>query len=199
MNQTTYRNNRPVRSPVQLHPAELARQKAMDTQNPDHPIRREIRRLCETLSLSATFSEDTGTLSALKTPGLIAVKCVLSLDGSPLGVGHGTAILTRINKSIERTAFTCLNAAFLSAANSACKVMDSHRLDAYDRTTPKNSGEAYRAKPEESSNLASDKQKAYLKQLISLNCEQSDAEQWMSQIESLTKEEASQAIQQFAQ
>src|SRR3989344_9395728 len=147
MNQTTY-NNRPVRSPVQLHPAELAREKALDTQDPEHPIRKEIRRLCETFNLSATFSEDTSTLSALDTPGLIALKCVLSKDGKPLGVGHGTAILSRINKNLERTAFICLNAAFLSAANSACKVMDSQRLDAYDQAAPRGTVEAYKAKPE---------------------------------------------------
>ncbi|OGG50393.1 hypothetical protein A2704_05655 [Candidatus Kaiserbacteria bacterium RIFCSPHIGHO2_01_FULL_54_36b] len=181
-----------------MHPAQLMRQQAMDTQDPEHPIRREIRRLCETYNLSATFSEDTGTLSALKTPGLIAVKCVLSKDGKPLGVGHGTAILTRINKGIERTAFICLNAAFLSAANSACKVMDSLRLDAYDQAPPKGLGDAYRVKPEERSDLASDKQKAYLRQLISVNCEESDREQWESQIDDLTKEEASEAIQRFA-
>ncbi|OGZ44273.1 MAG: hypothetical protein A2756_05400 [Candidatus Ryanbacteria bacterium RIFCSPHIGHO2_01_FULL_48_27] len=198
MNQTTA--YKPRLSPIQprMHPAELAREKALDTQDPEHPIRREIRRLCETFNLSATFSEDTGTLSALKTPGLIAVKCVLSKDGKPLGVGHGTAILTRINKSIERTAFICLNASFLSAANSACKVMDALRLDAHDQATPRGAVEAYRAKPEESSDLASNKQKAYLKQLINLNCAEADAEQWMSQIDDLTKEEASGLIQRFA-
>ncbi len=200
MNQTTY-PNRPVRSPIQprMHPVQSLQQKAQDTQDPEHPIRREIRRLCETYHLSATFSEDTGTLSALKTPGLIAVKCVLSLDGKPLGVGHGTAILTRINKSIERTAFICLNAAFLSAANSACKVMDSLRLDEYDRKSPKAFGEAYKAKPEESSDLATEKQKSYARQLLSLNVEdEGDREQIASTLDSMTKDEISSLIQRFA-
>lgn len=199
MNQTTY-NTRPVRSPVQLHPAEVARNRALDTQDSNHPIRKEIRKLCGEYKFTAQFSEDTETLATFQhVPGLIAVQCLLQdKDGKPVGSGHGSAILTRINKSIERTAFICLNAAFLSAANSACKVMDSLRLDAYDQATPKGLGDAYKAKPEESTDLASDKQKAYLKQLISLNCEESDAEQWMSQIEDLTKGEASAAIQRFA-
>ena len=201
MNQTTY-NNRPVRSPIQprMHPAELAREKALDTQDPEHPIRREIRRLCETFNLSATFSEDTGTLSALKTPGLIAVKCVLSKDGDPLGVGHGTAILTRINKSIERTAFICLNAAFLSAANSACKVLDALRLDAYDQATPKRHGEAYRAKPEESSDGIgiTDRQRKYLLQLAATNLSEGDSEQFAASVDTMTRGEASEAIQRFA-
>ena len=76
--------------------------------------------------------------------------------------------------------------------------MDSQRLDAYDQASPKGLGEAYRAKPEESSDLASDKQKAYLRQLISLNCSESDGEDLMSQIEDFTKEEASGLIQRFA-
>ena len=103
----------------------------------------------------------------------------------------------RINKSIERTSFICLNAAFLSAANSACKVMDSLRLDAYDKTSPRAFGEVRKATEDEGPVLASDKQKAYLQQLIRLHCSESDGEQWLSQIDDLTVEEASQLIQRF--
>jgi len=76
--------------------------------------------------------------------------------------------------------------------------MDSLRLDTHDLATPKDLGEAYRAREDEGSHLASDKQKAYLRQLISLNCEEAEREQWEGQIDDLTKEEASEAIQRFA-
>ena len=53
----------------QPHPVRVAMEKTLDTQSESHPIRQEVRKLCGTYNLSATFSEDTGTLSTLKTPG----------------------------------------------------------------------------------------------------------------------------------
>jgi len=173
----------------------------MDTQDPEHVMRKEIQKLCGTYQFTATFSEDTDTLATFRhVPGLIAVQCLLKdKDGKPVGKGHGSAILTRINRGIERTAFICLNASFLSAANSACKVMDSLRLDTAALTTPKGLGESYRANEEERSDLASDKQKAYLRQLISLNVEdEAERERWEAGVDSMSREDASEAIGQFA-
>ncbi|OGG49381.1 hypothetical protein A3C18_01125 [Candidatus Kaiserbacteria bacterium RIFCSPHIGHO2_02_FULL_54_11b] len=199
MNTTTFK--RRTLSPIQPHPIELARKRAMDTQDPEHVMRKEIQKLCGTYQFTATFSEDTDTLATFRhVPGLIAVQCLLKdKDGKPVGKGHGSAILTRINRGIERTAFICLNASFLSAANSACKVMDSLRLDTHDLATPKDLGGAYRAREDEGSHLASDKQKAYLRQLISLNVEdEAERERWEAGLDSMTREDASEAIGQFA-
>ncbi len=204
MNQTTYRGNRPVRSPIQVqtHPAELARRKATDTSDFEHPVRREIRKICGTYQFNATFSEDTDTLATLQhIPGVIAVQCLLQKDGKTVGKGHGTAVLTRINRGIERTAFICLNAAFLSAANSACKVLDALRLDDADGrpvsekptfTGSYPAGESYGPEP------ATDKQKSYLLQLASINLGEGDREQFAASIEDMTKEEASRSIAEFA-
>ena len=200
MNTTTFR--RRTLSPIQPHPIEVMRKKAMDTQDPEHVMRKEIQKLCGTYQFTATFSEDTDTLATFRhVPGLIAVQCLLKdKDGKPVGKGHGSAILTRINRGIERTAFICLNASFLSAANSACKVMDSLRLDtSHEQAAPKGLGEAYRAKQEESSNLATDKQKSYLRELVSLNVEnEAERERWEAGLDSMSKEDASEAISQFA-
>lgn len=204
MNQTTYRNNRPVRSPIQVqtHPAELARQRAQDTQREEHPMRERVRRLCGTYNLSATFSEDTATISTLKTPGLIAVQCVLSKDGQPIGIGHGSTIISRINRGTERATFSCLNGALTSAINSACKTLDVLRLEASDEQAASDKTEMYRDRYEpretSTSTSATDKQKNYLRELISLNCDEAECERWASQIDDLTKEEASEAIQRFA-
>ncbi|MDO8571558.1 MAG: hypothetical protein Q7R79_02675, partial [bacterium] len=111
---------------------------------------------------------------------------------------HGTAIITRLNKGIERTIFICLNAAFLSAANSACKVLDSLRLEEHDQTPPKGFNEAYKTKEDESSDLATDKQKSYLLQLISLNIsDEGEREQFASTVDEMTRSEASETIQRF--
>src|SRR3989344_2836792 len=200
MNQTTYRSRVP--SPIQprMHPVKLMRQRAMDTQNADHPIRKEIRQLCGTYQFTATFSEDTAALAPFPhVPALIAVQCLLHKDGKPVGKGHGSAILTRINKSIERTAFICLNAAFLSATNNACKVLDSLRLDSMDEriSSGKMLGEAYRAKESDGSDPATDKQRDYLRQLVQINCDDEERERWESQLSEITKSEASKAIESF--
>lgn len=201
MNQTTYQN-RPVRSPVQLHPAEVARNRALDTQNEEHPSRRSVRRLCGTYNLSATFSEDTGTLSTLKTPGLIAVQCVLSKDGQNVGIGHGSTVISRINRGSERTIFSCFNGALMSAINSACKTLDVLRLEASDEQAVTDKTDMYREAyaPRESSGDApiSPRQKQYLLQLASINLDEGDGEQFAAGIDSMTRQEASEAIQRFA-
>src|SRR3989344_5748209 len=133
MNQTTYRGSRSVRSPIQPpHSAQPARRKAQDTQEEEHPIREALRSLCGTYELSATFSEDTGALSTVKTPGLIAVRCVLSKDGRPIGIGHGSTVVSRINRPSERTVFSVLNGSLMSAINSACTTLDVLRLEGAD-------------------------------------------------------------------
>jgi len=204
MNQTTYRNNRPVRSPIQVqaHPAELARQRAQDTQREEHPMRERVRQLCGTCNLTATFSEDKATISTLKTPGLIAVQCVLSKDGQPIGIGHGSSVISRINRATERTVFSCFNGALMSAINSACKTLDVLRLEASDEQAESDKTafyrEAYQPKEANVPTFATDKQKNYLRELISLNCDEAECERWASQIDDLTKEEASEAIQRFA-
>src|SRR3989344_7128497 len=98
--QTNYKS-RPVRSPFQPHPVKQAQERAMNTQDEGNPIRLMLQKLCQpNLNLCASFSPDIGVMSALnKTPGLIAVKCELSLmDGRPLGIGHGSTAISRLNK-----------------------------------------------------------------------------------------------------
>ena len=202
MNQTTYRGSRSVRSPIQAHPTQFTQKKVQDTRDEEHPIREALRKLCGTYDLSATFSEDTSTLSTVKTPGLVAVQCLLSKDGRPIGIGHGSTVVSRINRPSERTVFSVLNGSLMSAINSACKTLDVLRLEGADEQAASEKGAMYRGtyEPKEAniSEPASDKQKAYLRQLVSINCDEADCEQWAAQIDDFTKNEASQAIQRFA-
>ncbi|OHB02744.1 MAG: hypothetical protein A3F53_02505 [Candidatus Zambryskibacteria bacterium RIFCSPHIGHO2_12_FULL_48_10] len=196
---TNYKSR--VLSPIQprIHPAEKMRRKAMDTQNADHPIRREIQRMCGEYQFTAHFSEATEELKNFPhISGLVAVKCLLLKDNKPLAEGCGYAILTRINKSIERTAMVCVNASFLSACNNACKIWDSLRLEAPALTGPKGLGEAYRMPEEGADDLATARQVDYLKQLIQINLDDPEREQRLTEVDQLTKSEASQAIASFA-
>jgi hypothetical protein len=161
-------------------------------------MRQEVRKLCGTYNLSATFSEDASSLDLLKTPGLIAIKCVLSKDGKPVGIGHGSSVITRINRGIERSIFGCLNGALMSAVNSACKTLDALRLEAAENKASGGIGEAYKAKGGEEGVLATDKQREYLKQLLQMHPDEEVREHWLSNLDVLTKSEASEAISQFA-
>ena len=133
-------------------------------------------------------------MATLKTPGLVAVRCELSLDGKPIGVGTGSTAISRLNKGLDRALFGCLNGALMSAINVSCKSLDVMRLgDAQEL------GEAYRAPQGQETQLASDKQKSYLRELILLNIEDdTEKQQRINALGELTKEEASQQIQMLA-
>ena len=169
----------------------------MNTQDEHNPIRQMLEKLCQAhYSLSATFSPDIGTMTALnKTPGLVAVKCELRLDGRPIGLGHGSTAISRLNKGIDRALYSCLNGALMSAINSACKSLDIIRLEGGQEQL----GEAYKTVRGEESQPATDKQKAYLRQLLSLNVEDGgEREKLEAQVDELTKDEASHAIKAYA-
>lgn len=134
-------------------------------------------------------------MASLKTPGLVAVKCELALDGKPLGIGHGSTVISRLNKGLERALFGCLNGALMSSVNSGCKSLDAIRLEGFQERL----GEAYRATRGEETLLATEKQKSYLRELILLNCEDTtDMQTRIDQLSELTKDEASQQIQMLA-
>lgn len=199
MTHATYGNKRSVRSPIQYRPPQT--QKVAQREE-EHPIREHVRKLCGTLNLSATFSEDAGALSTLKTQGLIAVQCVLSKDGRAIGIGHGSTIVSRINRANERTVYSCFNGALMSAINSACKTIDVLRLNAADVQAESDKavlyGDAYRQRDTHGSEPATDKQKQYLLQLASINLGESDREQLAATVDDMTKEEASEAIQSLS-
>lgn len=156
-------------------------------------MRKEVRKLCGTYNLSATFSEDTSSLELLKTPGLIAIRCILSKDGRPVGIGYGSSVITRINKGIERSIFGCLNGALMSAVNSACKTLDALRLE----ESP-DAHEAFRSYDSATSEPATDKQRKYLAELIALNVhDEEEREKRQAGIGDLTKSEASRMIESF--
>src|SRR3989344_421286 len=155
--QTNYKP-RAVRSPFQQHPVKRMQEKGMDTQDEQNPIRQMLQKLCQAqYVLSAGFSVDTGAMAVLKTPGILVVKCELSLEGKgPIGVGHGSTVISRLNKGLERALFGCLNGALMSSINVACKSLDAIRLEGSQEQL----GEAYRTPQGQEAQLASDKQKS---------------------------------------
>jgi len=83
----------------------------------------------------------------------------------------------------------------MSAINSACKTLDVLRLEVNDDQAATDKSAMYR----EYSEPATEKQKNYARQLLSMNVEnEADAEQIASTLDDMTKDEISGLIQRFA-
>lgn len=182
---------KPIPSPYQA-----MRKRSFNTQDNKHPVRTEIQKFLGSYQLGVEFQEDQETLTRFKhIPGVIALLCTLRKDGQVIGLGRGVAVVNRINRIVERTTSMAINGAFMSACNNATKVLDSLRLE----PPIKELGQAYSAKEEPASDLATDKQKNYLRELILLNVEDSrEQEQRIMQLDELTRSEASTLIQAYA-
>ena len=117
------------------------------------------------------------------------------MDGRPLGIGHGSTAVSRLNKGLDRALYSCLNGSLMSAINSACKSLDVIRLEG----TQEQLGEAYRAPQGEENQQITDKQQAYLRELILATCEDdTDRQERINALSELTKEEASAQIKMLA-
>jgi hypothetical protein len=151
-------------------------------QDEKHPVHLEIMKSVGTINLTASFEEDIPSLEILQhIPGVVAFKCTLRLDGEIIGVGRGTSVINRMNRYIEKTVRASANASLANALYSA-RTLDTLKIQSIETSV----------------DLASDKQKKYLKELIqSKNLSFSEEYQWNSKIESLTREEASRAIQEL--
>jgi len=160
-------------------------------QDDRHPVHQEILKSVGTINLTATFAEDTQTLAVFKhIPGVIAMVCTLKKDGEVIGVGRGTAVINRVNRYIEKTVRASANASLVDAIFHSTKMLDALLINAGTKTGVDEVGR------QDNLNLASDKQKKYLRELVqSKTSSLSDKFQWESKIESFTREEASAAIQ----
>lgn len=202
---STYSYRSRVPSPIQpmrQHPVKEMRKRMNDTQDTEHPVRKELRRLCQSpLSLKVSFSEDNSAHSTVKIPGLLAVRCVISdSTDKPLGIGYSSAYLSRLNRQQERTLFSCLNGSLLSGMNAVCKSLDALRLEKSDeeRDADKMLGEAYRIRDAAAAQEpATDRQKQYLREIAS-RMDESQAENLIASLDEMTKSEASSAISRWA-
>jgi len=189
MNTTTYKNQ--IKSPFQMAPRKPFERK--------DPLREEIEKNLGTFNLTATVEEDKNTLSLFKhVPGpIIAYICTLRKGSEVVGIGRGSAILTRINKWVDRSARYAFNASIIESVVNSTKALDALYLKtATQKDIPILNEETNEI--DYTDNLATDKQKSYLKELIHINVlDERERSQWESELEELTKEEASEKIQFF--
>ena len=161
---------------MKARPSQSPPQSAYDvSSNEEHPVRREVKKFCGSYTLEVAFEEDSQTLTTFEhVPGMVAVLCTLRKEGKVVGQGRGSSVASRMNRGIERTAYTAINGALLSAVNNATKILDTLRLEEADEDQDAQRvglAEAYRARHDVGFDRATDKQKAYARQLLSLNVE----------------------------
>jgi len=189
---TIYKTN--ITSPFQR-----LNNEALNTQSSGHPVHEEILKSIGTFHITAVIEEDKQTLSTFsKVPGLIAFICTLKKDNVIIGIGRGTAMISRVNKYIERTVRVAFNASLIDAMVRSTKMLDALYLGTTNIqqesvTRVDNSFDAI-----ESFIKISDKQKKYLLELIKTNVPDiSKRNQWKENIEGFSKDEASNAIKSF--
>jgi hypothetical protein len=140
-------------------------------------------------------------MTTLQTEGLIAVRCILrDQSGRPLGLGHASSVVSRINKATERLFFGLLNGSLMSGINSACKSLDAIRLGEEDERYEADRNSRYSPSTPEPTAMATEKQIAYARQLIATRVSaESDQESMLGSISTMTREEISSLIQELAE
>ncbi|MFA6397497.1 MAG: hypothetical protein WDK96_01455 [Candidatus Paceibacterota bacterium] len=159
------------------------------------PIQEEVEKNIGTFNLTVQVEEDTATVAQFKhVPNFVAFICTLKRGTETLGIGRGSAVLNRLNKYIERSTRYAYCASIVDAIVRSTKMLDALYLqpnEQKDVDIPVK--EADRA-----TEPATDAQKSYLQKLIKVNVvDEQKRKYWESQINMLTKDEASEKIQSF--
>jgi len=120
------------------------------------------------------------------------------MDGKPLGIGHASTAISKLNKGLDRALYGCLNGALMSAVNSACKSLDVLRLqDVQERPSPVPSTGGYLPKSAEDAGneQITTKQQSLLSELIYDRIQnEGEREKWLSQMQTLSKSDAGELI-----
>jgi len=156
------------------------------------PVQQAVQANVGKFNLEISIEEDKETALLLKhLPGpVIAYKCTVSKGSQVLGIGRGNAILSKINKWVDRSIRYTVNASIIDSIVQSVKALDVLCLK-------ENTGDSAQETIGEI-DYASDKQKNYLRELIRSNIfDEGKRKYWEAQINLLTKDEASEKIQSF--
>jgi hypothetical protein len=187
-----------VKSPYQ---ATTARREVFDVTNKNHPVREIIGRYTNSsINLTLSFEEDRETVSKLKNDSIVAFTCIIRKGDRILGIGRGHSSLSPVNKYLERTVYTALNYSMIDSLSKATRVLDAfhtgQNLPLQSMVEPVVS-KGYEMRDSYSSDKISEKQKSYLQELISMNVDEDEREGMLTQLDDLTRSEASDMIQSF--
>jgi hypothetical protein len=165
--------------------------------SPQHPITLEMQKNIGKFDLTIEFEEDRPTIEMFKKiSNLIAFVCRIKKGNEIIGFGHGASVINKANRFIEKTVCFARNAAFIDAVVRTTKLFDVLNFGPNNQDTGITLGDAYKTIPIETDEPISERQRDYLTQLISLNITEDDErERWMSQLSTMSKSDASEAIQ----
>ena len=192
---------KPIRSPYQA-----TQKKSFSVQNSHPAVKDEIKKNVGSFVFTAVFEEDIQTLALFKhIKGLIAFICTLKgKNNEVIGQGRGTAVLSKINKYVEKTIRYAFNSALLDAIAKATKSLDALQIetnqkediDASEDVFPIE--EIHEPKVNNTGDMATEKQKNYLLELIKTNvADDNDRNELAGKVESFSKSEASETIQEL--
>lgn len=156
------------------------------SQPESHPIKAEIAKNLGSFTFTATFEEDQEALTAFKNPGLIAYRCILATpDGRTLGIGHGLNVLSQQNRYLSKSVKWAHSGALIAAVTNAVKFPDLSGTPTSDFGMNQDIASEF---------MATDRQKSYLTELIDNVSDESEREELMNELNTMSKERASELI-----
>lgn len=183
-------------SPYKSQP--VAKKSAVGISVENNPVvMKEIARHVGQLNLTVVTKIDTETIAMLKISGLIAFLCQIEQDGKVLAIGRSNAVVSERNKYFDRVIKSAADYALVDCISKLV------RLEALSiNSSPQAQGkkevtltDAYEAVESRGVEMATDKQKNYLLQLLYQNhSDEGIIESESQKINSYSKKEASDAI-----
>jgi hypothetical protein len=154
-----------------------------------HPIKAEMAKNIGSFTFTATFEEDREAIDAFKNEGLIAYRCILSHEGRIIGIGHGLNVLSQENRYLSKSVRWAYSGALIAAVSNAVKFPDlSGKTPDFGLSSGGDIASVF---------MATDKQKSYLKELIMGLQEEDEREELLANLDTMSKEDASELIQQL--
>ena len=159
-------------------------------------------KLATIYSLVATFKRDTETLESFKSiDGLVAYVCTLTHSGEVVGQGRGAAVLQSHGNDANKTIKMAQKSGFIDAVIRATGLSDIFTCDLEDMPIESIQGEGVKntndylpGPQEEVLDAITPKQKKLLTELIFERIDREEREQWLAEVDSLSKFDASERI-----
>jgi len=205
MNSTAYKSVRSQSIPSPFQSMRRNTASAFDIQDKKNPVRKELLKTIGSYNFTAEIREDLQAISLFKRKGLIAFVCDLKRDNGVSGFelcgqGRGVAIVDYSNRYFVKAIQAAASAALVDSVVKSTKLLSiGMEVTTPDKAVPESDiGEAYQSTEKDGFEPATEKQRDYLQQLIQINVEDdAEKDRLISQIEELSREEASTSIQAF--
>jgi len=173
--ETNYKNNSPYTSKQRQGDKSLADE--------------EIKECVGEYSFKLKVEEDSETFSILKNPFIIALKCTLQNGNEVIGIGRANSVLSPKNKFLKNAVLYCWNASVIDAVSKGVKTLNNlPSKETVITSKEKPVSESRDNKPayftdEDNHKYASDKQRNFLKKLVS-KCKDSNKREYEHKLES---------------